>query len=177
MVLHMIFRRRKNRKSGASLAEAAALMALFFPLIMAILYVVMEASQVYVISEALNQSARQAARNVATMYHTYPGIANNNAQALALCCKPITKPVGTAGAYVTDVSQFGGANGAGSNITFTNMGNMDLKGTTTPPTVTVTCTYISNGTTGLPQFPQWDVLKLSKVAGFKMMGTAVYQVE
>jgi len=175
----MIFRRRRNRKSGATLAEAAAAMALIFPIIMSVLYVMMEASQVYVITEALNQSARQAARNIATMYHTYPQIAlaANNSQALTLCCKPICKTPGTVGAYVTDVSQFGGASGAGTNLTFTNLSNMDLKGTTAPPTVTVTCTYISNGTTQLPSFPQFDVLKLSKIANFKMMGTAVYQIE
>jgi hypothetical protein len=173
----MMFRGRRKSNSGASLAEAAAAMALFFPLIIAILYVVMEASQVYVITEALNQAARRAARNVATTYHTFPGIVASNANALALCCKPVCQPPGTVGAYVTDVSQFGGAGGAGTALTFTGMNSLDLKGNTTPATVEVTCTYISNGTTGLPQFPAWDVLNLSKVANFKLKGSAVYQVE
>jgi len=152
-------------------------MALLFPIIMAILYVVMEASQAYVITEALDEAARQAARNIGATYQKYPGIATNNAQCLTLCCQPILKPVGTAGAYVTATEQFGGSGGAGSNITFTKLTTLGTQGNTTPPTVTVTCTYISDGTTGLPKFPQWDVLRLSSVAGFKMMGTAVYQIE
>jgi len=154
------------------------MMALLFPILVAVIYAVMEASTALVISEQLDQSARQAARNIAVAYISNPGLATSNANALKYGCQPVLKPIGAAGGtYVTDLSQFGGVGGAGTNITFTNLANMNVPGSTSPPTVTVTCTYISNATTGLPKFPQWDVLNLSKVPGFKLMSTAVYQIE
>ncbi len=169
--------KRRRKESGITIAEAAGMMALFLPLLMIMLYVMMETCQAYFISNSMDQAARQAARNIAMYYHTNPGIQNNNTQCLTLCCQPVCKAPGTAGAMVTDVSQFGGAGGAGTAITWTNMGNMNQQNQTSPPTVTVTCTYISNGTTQLPPFPIWDVLNLKKVANFKLMGTAVYQVQ
>src|SRR5438105_11342904 len=57
---------RKQR--GASLVETAASMVILLPLIVMVLFVVLEASQAYLIKEGLSNGARQAARDLSVIY-------------------------------------------------------------------------------------------------------------
>jgi hypothetical protein len=58
-----------NRRSrGAVIAETAASMALFLPVIVTIVFVALEVSYAYLIKSALSEAAREASRDLAIAY-------------------------------------------------------------------------------------------------------------
>jgi len=158
----------KFRRRGVTLVEATAVMALLFPILMTVLFVLMEASQALVISENLDQGAKQAARNLAVAYATNPGITNPGNVFGGV---PMYQYFGydkvRISGVITDSSQFT-STGAGMSAPVWNL-------TSSPPTVTVTVRYLANGTTNLQKFPMFDPLKLG--ANYKLQSTATYRLE
>ena len=114
-----------------------------FPLIVLVTYVVMETSQAYMISQAMNQAAYLAAKGLANYYQTNPEVISNTIEQQNIF----------------------------SAIRFTNLissnNQFQIAGWNTsnnPGTVTVTVTYLSGqGSPPLPSFPNPDPLNLSSV--------------
>ncbi len=130
----------RKRARGVSIAEAAASLTLLLPLMMTILFVVLEASYAYLIKTSLNEAAREAGRDLSVAYGQDASIAGNRT--------------------LEDAQVF-------DTIRITNMVNNSAQfsepvwnTSSSPPTVTVGVTYTS-GQYGLPTFPNPDPLGLS----------------
>jgi hypothetical protein len=147
-----------------TITEFAAVLSMLVPLLIAILYVVLEGSYAYTIQTNLDSSARRAARALAINYGNNPTAAqasggpNGYLAAFGKCCIPH---------FVQDVNtQFVSPPG------YTNFFNTG----TNPPQVSVTVTYPSAGIApDMPPFPNPDVLHLG--SNFKLQSTATYSVE
>lgn len=144
---------RSSREKGFSLVEFAASLALFLPVLIAVLYVTLEASYGYTIKANLDASVRKAARALSIEYGKNPTITTDStAQGTIFDTCKINN-------FVNDKAQF-------STPTFD---------TTTPPgTVTLTVTYTS-GSYGLPTFPNPDPLNLGPT--FVIKSTSTYSLE
>lgn len=124
------------------------------PLLIAILFVMLEASKAFMIKETLAQGARQAARNLAVEYGKDEQIQYNRSLQDALVFQNIRlKSVINANAQFSDPV---------------------WNTVATPPTVTVTVTYTPNQY-GLPPFPNPDPLKLGN--NFVLNAEATYRLE
>jgi hypothetical protein len=140
--------------------ETAATVAFAIPLSFYVLFVAMEACQVYGINQALQQAARAAARNLATTYAVDPGIAKNTTDQVTYGFVPVVNNAKTGSL----------ANAIGG----TNQFNANFDTTTSPGSVTVTVNYTS-GQNGLPTFPQLDPLFLGQ--NYQMTQTSSYVLE
>jgi Flp pilus assembly protein TadG len=146
--------RYSRLSKGATIAEAGAAMALMIPLLFAVLFVVLEASQAYMIKEALAQGARQAARNLAVEYGKDSAIQYRR--------------------DLQDAQVF-------SQIRLVNVINANEQfsdpvwnTSASPPTVTVTVTYTPNQH-GLAPFPNPDPLNLGP--NFVLNANSTYRLE
>lgn len=146
---------RSSRLSkGATIAETGAAMALMIPLLFAVLFVVLEASQAYMIKESLAQGARQAARNLAVEYGKDSAIQYRR---------------DLQDAQVFDQIRIVNIINASEQFS-----DPEWNTAATPPTVTVTCTYTANQH-GLAPFPNPDPLNLGP--NFVLNATSTYRVE
>jgi Flp pilus assembly protein TadG len=153
-------RRAFRKRSGSYLVETAATVAFAVPLTFYAIFVAVEACQVYGISQALQQAARAAARNLATTYAVDPGISSNTSDQIKFGFQPV----------VNDASKGALSNAIGSTDQFSAKFNFN----TQPGTVTVTVDYAS-GQYGLPNFPEIDPLFLGK--NYKMTQASSYNLE
>ena len=144
---------RRNGK-GASIAETAASMVLLLPILIAILFVVLESAQAYMIKEGLSQGAREAARNLAVQYGVNPAIGTSRAMQDTMVFD---------GIRIHDIIN---ASAQFDDPTFDSSG--------TPPIVTVTIHYTS-GQNGLSVFPNPDPLHLG--SSFQLSATSTYRLE
>ncbi len=140
--------------SGAVLAEFAAVMALMFPVLIVILFVVLEMAHAYLIKDALSQAARQAARDLSIVYGQDPSIQFSRANQDAIVFNKIQIPN-----IVNSALQF-------SNPVWNTAAS--------PPTVSVSVSYTS-GKNGLPVFPNPDPLNLGN--SFTLSGSSTYRLE
>jgi len=124
------------------------------PIFIILVFAVLEASQACMIKEGLQQAARQAARSLAIAYGNNQGIAGNRSQENSQVFDTIRIQ-----SIVNSSNQF-------SDPVWNQNSN--------PPTVTATCTYLSNQY-GLPQFPAVDPLQLS--SNFTLSSSATYRLE
>jgi len=152
----MKYTKRTNRKSGASLVEFAAALTLGLPLVIGILYVVLEASVYFAIRTNIDIAARNAARALAIEYGKDPTIAAapGGPKVQAVLTK-IRIP-----GFVVNNLQF-------------NTPTFDVA--IPPASVTVVCQYPSGGAYGLPRFPNPDPLKLG--SNFKVISSATFATE
>ncbi len=145
---------QKKRQRGASLVEFAVALSLFLPLLISIIYIVLEASFMYTIKANLDVASRKAARELAIMY----GTNKTNAQQ-----PKASNPVYTNTRipnFVVDNNQF-------DDPTFS---------TAVPPgTVTVTVHYPTGGAFGLPPFPNPDPLNIG--SSFDLTSTSTFSLE
>ncbi|MBI4533158.1 MAG: hypothetical protein HY711_04350 [Candidatus Melainabacteria bacterium] len=125
--------------SGAALVEAAGALALLFPLLVLLTYVVIEVSYAYVISASLSAAAHQAARNLVIAYWKNSDIAGSR----ALQDTEVFDHIRIQN-ILNDSRQF-------QEATFQTASN--------PPSVLVTVRYLG-GQYGLPPFPNPDPLRL-----------------
>ncbi len=150
----MRIRHQSRSANGSTIAETAAAMGILIPLIFAILFVVAEVSQAYLIKESLSQSAREAARQMAICYGQDQQIKTN---------RKLQER------YVFDQIRI--ANIVNSSQQFANP-VWDVTGS--PPTVSVTVSYTS-GKNGLPVFPAPDPLSFG--SKFNLVASSVYRIE
>lgn len=143
-----------RRRSGVSIAEAAAALSLLLPLMVCVLYVVLESSYAYLIKTSLTEGARQAGRDLSIAYGQDPSISTDRT--------------------LQDVQVF-------DKIRIAHMINASEQfsdpvwdTSSSPPTVSVTCTYLSNQYS-LPPFPNPDVLGLG--ASFTITANSTYRLE
>jgi Flp pilus assembly protein TadG len=144
---------RRNQK-GTSIAETAASMVILLPILIMVLFVVMEASQAYLIKEGLSQAAREAARNLAVAYGQSTSIVDSRT---------------TQDDKVFDnirIKNIVNASEQFDNPTWDTTGS--------PPIVTVRVEY-KGGQYGLSTFPNPDPLKLGQ--NFKLDATSTYRLE
>ena len=139
---------------GSSLVETAVTIVFVVPLTFWVLFIAVEASQVYGISQALQQGAREAARRIATTYAVDPGIVGNSADQNKYGFDPVR-----INGVINDSSQF--------TATFT-------PDVSNPTSVTVTTVYAS-GKFGLSKFPDTDPLFLGP--NYQIKATATYTLE
>jgi len=136
------------------MAEAAAAIALLLPLLILVIFVVLEASYAYLIKNSLAQASREAARDLAVQYGQDPTIAGSRTLQNTQVFDKIRINKIVAASQQFDDPVFATGND--------------------PPTVTVTVHYLS-GQFGLPVFPNPDPLKLG--ANFKIDATSTYRLE
>lgn len=144
----------RNRQRGSSIVEAAVSMVIIIPIVIMILFVGMEASQAYLIKEALTQGAREAARNLSVAYGQDSNIQFDRAQQDALVFNNIRMA-----SIINASAQFD---------------NPVWNPNSSPPTVAVTVHYTS-GQNGLPVFPNPDPLNLGP--RFQVNGSSTYRLE
>jgi Flp pilus assembly protein TadG len=143
-----------RQQQGVSLVEFAVAVSLFLPVLITIIYVVLEASYLYNIKANLDVASRKAARELAIMYGA------NKTQA--------TQPKATNPVYTnTRIAYFVADNQQFDDPTFTP--------NPTPGTVTVTVHYPTNGAYGLPRFPNPDPLNLGST--FDLTSTSTFSLE
>jgi Flp pilus assembly protein TadG len=127
-------------------------MAIFVPIIVLIVLVVVQASIACVISSKMTQGAHLAARALATQYGNNPSIAIDKTMQQTILTNVRLQN------YVADNSQF-------------ELDDNSWRTTATPPTVTVTCNYLPGvGNPPLAPFPSFDPLGLGK--SFKISAAA-----
>jgi hypothetical protein len=146
-----------SRKRGAVLVDATAGFVIVFPLLVAVLLIMVEASYAYVINRNMQEGAALAARGLAIFYQTNPEVVTTTSEQQAIF-SAIRIPN-----YLADNSQFsipaGGWNTAG-----------------TPPTVTVVCTYLpGKGSPALAPFPNPDPLGLGAL--YRVSCKSTYRLE
>lgn len=148
--------RKRANQSGVSLVEFAAALALGLPLLIAILYVVLEASVYFAIRTNIDIAARNAARALAIEYGKDPTIAS--------------APGGPKVQAVLNKIRIPGF--VVNNLQF-NTPTFDTA--VSPSSVTIVCQYPSGGLYGLPKFPNPDPLKLG--SSFKVISSATFATE
>jgi len=149
----------RSRCRGTGLAETAASLALFLPVLITIAFVVIETSYAYTIAENMNVGAALAARGLAQEYQLDPGVTTNTTEQAAVF----------SGIRITNMIN--------SNSQFSiPSGSSGWNTSATPPTVTVKVKYISGGgSPALPTFPNPDPLGLG--ATFTISSTATYRLD
>ena len=143
----------RNQK-GASIAETAASLVIFLPILIAVLFVVLEASQAYLIKEGLSQGAREAARNLAVQYGQNSQIQFNRSMQDTMVFDNI---------QIHDIIN-----------SSTQFDDPVWNTNAIPPTVQVTVHYTS-GQNGLPTFPNPDPLNLGN--HFALDAVSTYRLE
>jgi hypothetical protein len=143
-----------SRKKGSTIVETAASLLLYLPILVTFLFVIMEVATFFMIKETLAQGARQAARDLAVVYGSNPGIVNSRAQQNTL---------------VFDTIRFYNIINASAQFS-----NPTFNPNSTPPTVTVSVSYTGNQF-GLPPFPNPDPLHLG--SNFVLNSTSTYRLE
>ena len=144
---------RLRSRKGAFIAEGVATMSVILPILVAVLFVAIEASYAYVINSSLSEAAREAARNMAIEYGKNPAIADSR----SLQDSQVYDHV-RIDKIVADSSQF-------------ENGVFDLAAD--PPIVTVAVHYAS-GQHGLPVFPTIDPLHIADT--MVIIGRASYRL-
>jgi len=145
-----------RRNTGSAIVEGAAGLMILIPLLILIVYVVLESSHAYFIYGSLQQGAQQAARALATYpVGQPPGYVNYPLTPAQI--QATLQPITVVG-VITSPAQF----------TPTFIGPPSA-----PTSVVVTVQYTS-GQNGLPVFPDADVLNLG--ASFQLQASATYQV-
>ena len=144
----------KRRERGSSIAETAASLVLLLPLLITIMFVVMEASRAYLIQQGLSQGAREAARNLAIAYGQNNNINNN---------RPLQDALVYSNIHINQIIN--------SSSQFTDA---QFDPTGIPPYVTVTVNYTS-GQNGCPVFPTLGPLNLGN--SFHLSATSTYRIE
>lgn len=142
---------------GGMLAEAAAAVAILFPLLLVVLFVALEASFAFNIGRSMTEGSSLAARTLATRYRTNPEIVTDQSQQQSIFQK-IRIP--------TMIS---------SNRQFTIPANgWKLSGTAS--TVTVVVTYLpGEGSPALAAFPHFDPLNLTQA--FRISSTSTFRLQ
>lgn len=141
--------RRKRNQRGLTFAEVAGALALFLPVVVLSVFVVIEATIAYQISRDLQIAASLAARALAES----GGTTSSSQQSMILSNI-------TVGNHVVDPSQF-----------YAVQWNKGF----TPPCVTVYVQYKSTGAQQPPPFPRPDPLKLG--SQFILKSQATYRLQ
>jgi hypothetical protein len=152
----MKYTHRAGRKSiGITLVEFGAALVIGLPLVITIIYAVLEASYLFSIRQHINQAAGLASRALAIEYGRNPKIAlAPNGPEVQAVLTNIRIPN-----FVQDNAQF-------STPSFNP---------TDPSSVTITCSYPPAGKYGLPPFPNPDPFHLGK--NFQIDATATFATE
>lgn len=147
-------RQKRANPRAAALAEAAASLALLIPLVVVMIFTIMEVSYAYFLKSSLAECARRAARDMSIAYGVAPLIVSSRA--------------------TQDLMVY-------NNIRLTNVLNDSrqfddaaFSVSTDPATVTITVHYLSNKY-GLPTFPYPDPLNLG--INFQISATSTYRLE
>ena len=145
---------RTRRHSGAVIAETAAAISLFVPIVVTLIFVTLETSHCFYLKTMLSEGARQAARDLAIQYGSNPAIAYDRALQDTL---------------VFDYVRLGGVI-ASSKQFDTPTFNTGLE----PHNVRVVVRYTS-GQNGLPLFPAFDPLGLGST--LNLSANSTYRLE
>lgn len=137
------------------LAETISALSIIAPIMLMMIYAVVEASQAYLIASAMNNGAALAARALADYYQTNPEVVYTNSEQQAIFSNIRIN------GKIADNSQFTIPAG-GWNLS------------SNPPTVTVVCSYLpGKGSPSLPPYPALDPLKLGS---FIVSSSATYSL-
>ncbi len=132
---------RPHRNNGAALAEAAASISLFLPIILMVIFVALECTEAYIIHNGLTLGAYQAARTISAIVSHNPTQLPSNSQ-LNAAYNIVNVPGVINSSYVQ-----GSMPSTGSNPNFPSSDNpnpgMFIQNTLpTPSTVTVTAVFV-----------------------------------
>jgi Flp pilus assembly protein TadG len=158
---------RLRHKQGSSIVEGAVALTILIPLLIMIVYVILEASHAYLIYSSLQQGAQEGARLLATYpvgqppsYTSYPLSQSQINDTL----KQVQIPN-----VINDPAQFIWAPSASVPA-----GSPVFIGPASAPTSVVVTVKYTPGQYNLPPFPDADVLKLGST--FTLQASACYQV-
>lgn len=142
----------RSRK-GALLAEGVAAMSLLLPILIAVLFVAIEASHAYLIKSSLSEAAREASRGLAVEYGKNPAIASDRS--------------------LQDSRVFDRVRIANMVASSAQFDNPVFRPTADPPTVSVSVKY-TGGQHGLSPFPNPDPLNMGD--SLVIVGEAAYRL-
>lgn len=146
-------RKRRNSK-GVGLAESAASLSLLLPIVMLVVYGIVQVTQAFLIKDGLTHAAREAARNLAIQYGQDPSIAGSRSlQDAAVFDLVRINNIVNASAQFDDPVFVEGAN---------------------PPRVTVTVRY-TGGQNSLPPYPNPDLFNLGN--NYTIAAASTYRLE
>ncbi|MBX9688088.1 MAG: pilus assembly protein [Candidatus Obscuribacterales bacterium] len=153
--MHRRSRSRLNRvrRSGHATMELAASLLFIVPLVMVLLFAVLELVKAYAINSVLSEAARISSRQLAVLYPDNPTIKQRSSQN-ALVFNQLCY-----GGVIANSAQF-------DDAVFNTAAD--------PPTVTVTVRYLG-GQYGLDPFPSYDPLGIGR--NFKLSSTSIYRLE
>ena len=145
-----------RRNKGSLLVEAVSALAMMSPIFLIMIFVVIEASQAYVIATAMTEGAGLASRALADYYQTNPEVVYTSSEQQAIFAN-IRIP-----GKISSNAQFSIPTG-GWNLT------------SSPPTVTVVCSYLpGQGSPALGPYPSIDPLGLG--SRFVVSSSATYSL-
>jgi hypothetical protein len=143
----------QRNSNGSSLAELAAALVVVLPLLIAVLFVTIEASQAYLIKNGLNDATRQAARDLAKAYNQDIRISADRSLQDSAVLSKISVP-----GILNSPAQF----------------SVDFREGASPPNVVVTATY-EGGKYGLAPYPTLNLLHLNNPTSLACQ--SVYRLE
>ena len=148
----------RKRKSGSAIVETAAVLVVMLPVFILVIFVALEACQAYMIIQALDQGAREAARNLAAAYASDKGIVTDVVAQDTYGFEPVRihNIINSSNQFSTPVWYVPGDS------------------TAAQPTVTVSVKYTPNQY-GLPPFPNPDPLHIG--SNFLLQSTSTYRLE
>ncbi|MBX9688206.1 MAG: hypothetical protein K2X27_15970 [Candidatus Obscuribacterales bacterium] len=144
----------RRKKTGTSIAEAAASMVLMIPLIILLTFVIWEVSYTCFLINNLSQASRLAARSMAISYGADPKIVDSRAAQDSIVFDQIRIPN-----IVNDSAQFD---------------DPVFQTTTEPHTVRIKVRYLG-GQHSLPPFPHPDPLNLQ--SRFQPVAESTFRLE
>ncbi len=130
---------RKRDQRGFGMAETAASLSIMLPLVVTLIFVILEVSYAFMLESTLSEASRQAARDLAIAYGVNPLVATSRSlqNSMVFDSIRINNVLKNSQQFDTPVFQT----------------------TTDPATVSVQVRYLSNQY-GLPAFPNPDPLHL-----------------
>lgn len=147
-------RTRTRGSSGIGLAESTASLSLLLPVIITLVFVILEISMSFFIQSTLSEAARQAARDLAIAYGVAPSVTSSRTMQNTMVFDNIR-----IANVVNSSEQF-------DDPVFSTA--------TDPATVTVNIRYASNQY-GLPAFPSTDPLHLG--SDYLISASCTYRLE
>lgn len=143
-----------RRERGIGMAESAASLAILLPLVVTLIFAILEISYAFFLESTMTEAARHAARDLAIAYGVNPSVTSSRTMQNSMVFDNIRITN-----VINNSQQF-------DNPVFST--------TTDPATVTVRVRYLSNQY-GLPAFPNADPLHLG--SNFQISATSTYRLE
>lgn len=164
---HHFVKHARKGACGSSIVETAAGLVVFLPLLILLVFVAVEAAKAVAITQALQQGAREAARDLAGAFANDSNLPNSRTDQNTYAFNLVH-----INGVINNAAQF--STPSWTNVAGAPGNSATVSDPALPRTVTVTVTY-TGGQYGLPNFPDIDPLKLA--SHINLTGTSTYTIQ